>query len=188
MRMALNADTEYAMRMNVDAEKVALNADTEKWWLWTPKRNNGSERQTENNGSERQTKLNNHERQAENDDSERRNKEGTEALNAELQGNDGGEICPCGASDVTDLSWWLISNSMGMYRRSDMYPVKWRCENPWARDDSIRKSHWHRKVWTWWNDPRANPLEESWWSETKSSTWHVSRNKGQSCKSENLQI
>ena len=51
-----------------------------------------------------ETKLNNHERQAENDDSKRRNKEGTEALNAKLQGNDGGEICPCGASDVTDLS------------------------------------------------------------------------------------
>ena len=54
-------------------------------WLWTPKRNNGSERQTENNGFECQTKLNNHERQAENDDSERHNKEGTEALNTELK-------------------------------------------------------------------------------------------------------
>ena len=69
-----------------------------------PKRNNGFEHQTENNGSERQTKLNNHECQAENDDSEHHNKKGTKALNAELQGNDGGEICPSVASDVTDLS------------------------------------------------------------------------------------
>ena len=42
---------------------VAMNAKLKRW-LWTPKRNNGSERQT---------KLNNHERQVEKNDSERRN-------------------------------------------------------------------------------------------------------------------
>ena len=69
------------------------------------------------------------------------------------------EICPSIASDVTDLSGWIMSDSMGVYRRSDMYPVKWWCENLWAWDDSIRKSHWHRKVWAWWNESRRSHPE-----------------------------
>ena len=59
---------------------TTLNAKREiEWWLWTPKWNYGSKRQS---------KLDNYERQAENDDFERRNREDMVALNARLEMDD----------------------------------------------------------------------------------------------------
>ena len=41
MMMTLNTETENAMRM-------ALNADTEKWWLWQPKLRSGDGSECQN--------------------------------------------------------------------------------------------------------------------------------------------
>ena len=70
-----------------------------------------------------------------------------------------GEICPSMASNISDLSWQLENNFMGMYKDLTCTSLKWWCGSQYTRNNSIQKSQQRQEVWAWLNDSRKAPSE-----------------------------
>ena len=93
------------------------------------------------------------------------------------------EICPSMASDVSGLSWWLVNNSMGMRKRSDMYStemVMWESMRLRLLRPRITTISESMSLTEWLKKGSPGVLGQN---EIESSTWRVSHNWGWSCES-----